>query len=145
MNSNINILLVEDNMDHVELTLGALEEANVVNKIMVMKNGTEALKYIKMEGKYADSENYPRPGLILLDIKLPDMTGKDILRVIKTDMRLKKVPVVMLTSSARMEDINESYELGANSYIDKPVSFGDFFETVKKIPLYWALTNRLPS
>ena len=140
----VDILLVEDNEDHIELTMEALKAAHVVNKVIVIRNGREALKYVDQVSSYGDEQKYPLPGLILLDIKLPDMTGIDLLRHMKGMDGLKKTPVVMLTSSTRTEDVDECYRLGANSYIEKPISFGDFIETVKKIPLYWALINKLP-
>ena len=143
--TNITILLVEDNPDHSELITDSLEEENVVNKVLSMDNGTEALKYIRGEGKYQDCDKYPKPGLILLDIKLPDMSGKDILKVIKSNENWSTIPTIMLTSSSRDLDINECYKFGANSYVEKPMSFSDFSEKVKKIPLYWALTNKLPT
>jgi CheY-like chemotaxis protein len=140
----VDILLVEDNEDHIELTMEALKAANVVNNLIVIRNGREALKYVDRVSSYGDEQKYPLPGLILLDIKLPDMTGIDLLRHMKGVDGLKMTPVVMLTSSIRMENVDECYRLGANSYIEKPISFGDFIETVKKIPLYWALINKLP-
>jgi two-component system response regulator len=138
------IMLVEDNDDHIELTLGALKEANLGNKFVVRKDGDEALKYLNGKGKYSDRHHNPLPMLILLDLKLPGMSGKDVLKSIKEDSILRKIPVVMLTSSTMEQDIEECYRLGANSYISKPLSFGDFTEKVKSIPLYWLLVNSLP-
>ncbi len=142
--SGVDILLIEDNEDHIELTMEALKTVNIINKVIIIRNGKEALKYVDRGDSYRDKQKYPLPGLILLDIKLPDMTGIDILRHLKRKEGLKKIPVVMLTSSTRTEDVDECYRLGVNSYIDKPVSFLSFIETVKKIPLYWLLINRLP-
>ena len=138
------VMLVEDNEDHIELTLSALEEANIKNKIVVMKDGSQALSYLRGEGEYSSNNGGYLPTLILLDIKMPGIDGKTVLREIKKDERLKSIPVVMLTSSSVEKDMKECYELGANSYIVKPVSFGEFVEKVKNIPLYWLLVNDNP-
>ena len=142
-NKNI-IMLVEDNKDHLELTVSALKEANIKNNIVALKDGREAIAYLKGEGEYSNRKAHPLPMLILLDLKMPRVGGKEVLKVIKGDERLRTIPVVMLTSSAMGKDIEECYDLGANSYIIKPVSFGDFVEKVKSIPLYWLLINSLP-
>jgi len=142
-NKNI-IMLVEDNKDHLELTVSALKEANIKNNIVALKDGREAIAYLKGEGEYSNRKAHPLPMLILLDLKMPHVGGKEVLKVIKGDERLRTIPVVMLTSSAMGKDIEECYDLGANSYIVKPVSFGDFVEKVKSIPLYWLLINSLP-
>lgn len=142
-NKNI-IMLVEDNKDHLELTVSALKEANIKNNIVALKDGREAIAYLKGEGEYSNRKAHPLPMLILLDLKMPRVGGKEVLKVIKGDERLRTIPVVMLTSSAMGKDIEECYDLGANSYIVKPVSFGDFVEKVKSIPLYWLLINSLP-
>ncbi len=142
-NKNI-IMLVEDNEDHLELTISALKEANIKNNIVALKDGREAIAYLKGEGEYSNRKAHPLPMLILLDLKMPRVGGKEVLREIKSDDTLKTIPVVMLTSSAMESDIEECYELGANSYITKPISFGDFVEKVKSIPLYWLLVNSLP-
>ena len=138
------IMLVEDNEDHLELTISALKEANMKNNIVALKDGREAIAYLKGEGEYSNRKAHPLPMLILLDLKMPRVGGKEVLKVIKGDERLRTIPVVMLTSSAMGKDIEECYDLGANSYIIKPVSFGDFVEKVKSIPLYWLLINSLP-
>ncbi|MCK4265760.1 MAG: response regulator [Thermoplasmata archaeon] len=138
------IMLVEDNEDHLELTISALKEANMKNNIVALKDGREAIAYLKGEGEYSNRKAHPLPMLILLDLKMPRVGGKEVLKVIKGDERLRTIPVVMLTSSAMEKDIEDCYDLGANSYIVKPVSFGDFVEKVKSIPLYWLLINSLP-
>lgn len=142
MNPNpVNILLVEDNADHVELITRALQTNNVLNEVHVVSNGEEALDYLHQRGAYADA---PRPGLILLDIKLPRIDGIEVLRRIKTDATLKTIPVVMLTTSADEKEMMESYQYGANSYIVKPVDFQQFMAVVKDLKLYWLVTNGLP-
>ncbi len=141
---NSIIMLVEDNEAHAELTVNALEQAHNVNNIITMRNGSEALDYLKGRGQWENQANRPMPTLILLDLKMPVMDGKQTLAEIKGDADLKRIPVIMLTSSMLDSDIKECYSMGANSYIVKPVSFGSFVETVKSIPLYWLIVNKLP-
>jgi len=143
INGNVNILLVEDNPDDVELTIHALKKNNIVNLVEIVRDGQEALDYLFYTGKYSNS-SHPLPGLILLDLKLPKVDGIDVLRRIKVDRRRKLIPVVVLTSSKEERDVVESYDLGVNSYIKKPVDFNQFVETVKHIGLYWLLINEHP-
>lgn len=138
------LMVVEDNEAHAELTIGALESQNIANKIITARDGQEALDYLRGEGKWAGDESRPMPDLILLDLKMPNMNGKDVLREIKNDEALNSIPVIMLTSSGLESDIEECYALGANSYVMKPVSFSKFMETVKSIPVYWLMVNKLP-
>ncbi len=138
---SVDILLVEDNLDHVELILKALQDNNVLNEVRVVTNGEEALDFLYRRGEYADA---PRPGLILLDIKLPKVDGIEVLRRIKADPKLKSIPVVMLTTSAGEEEMVESYNCGANSYIVKPVDFEQFAKVIKELKLYWLVINSLP-
>ncbi len=140
----LNILLVEDNPDDVELALHALKKNNIVNHVEVVRDGQEALDYLFYRGKYSNS-NHHLPGLILLDLKLPKVDGIEILKDIKIDRRRKLIPVVVLTSSKEERDVIESYNLGVNSYIRKPVDFDQFVETVKHIGFYWLLINEPPS
>lgn len=136
----IEILLVEDNQDDIELTKEALDVGRVVNRLTVMRDGQEAIQYLFING-------HPRndmPGLILLDLRLPRVDGLDVLRRIKEEPVLRRVPVVVLTTSKRDEDIVRSYDLGVNSYIQKPVLFEKFVETVKNLEVYWLLTNTPP-
>lgn len=137
----IDVLLVEDNPDDVEITKRAFEKGNILNRLHIVRDGQEALDFLFRDGKYGDT---PQPGLILLDINLPKVNGVDVLRKIKSDPELKRIPVVMLTVSKRDEDILNSYNLGVNSYIVKPVEFDKFVETVKSIEVYWLLTNVRP-
>jgi two-component system response regulator len=141
---HVTILLVEDNPDDVELTLHAIKKNNIANPVEVLRDGQEALDYIFYKGKYSNS-THSLPGLILLDLKLPKVDGIEILRNIKTDRRLKLIPVVVLTSSKEEKDVIESYDLGVNSYIRKPVDFDQFVETVKHIGFYWLLLNEPPA
>ncbi|MDO8784757.1 MAG: response regulator [Syntrophales bacterium] len=140
----VNILLVEDNEDHAELTLSALRNNNVINEIHVVRDGEEALDFVYHRGKYTDVEKFPLPGLILLDISLPKLSGLEVLETFKKDPELKVIPVIMLTTSSREEEILRSYANGANSYVTKPVDFDEFVRKIKDIKLYWTLTNSLP-
>ena len=126
------ILIVEDNPNHAELIKESIAEANVLNKVVWIDDGDKAIEYIKGKGKYDDWIQYPRPGLILLDLKLPGKNGKEILTEIKSNETTSTIPVVMLTSSDQDRDIDECYRLGANSYITKPIAFGDFLDKIKK-------------
>ena len=137
----VDILLIEDNPDHVELILKALRDNNVLNEVHVVASGEEAIDFLYQRGACA---NAARPGLVLLDIKLPGMDGIEFLRRIKADPELKCIPVVMLTTSAGEEEIVESYNCGANSYIVKPVDFEQFVKVIKELKLYWAVVNSLP-
>jgi CheY-like chemotaxis protein len=144
MNNEIEILLVEDNPDDLEMTRRALQKANLANRIQVARDGTEALDFIFCEGAHAGRkiENVPR--LILLDLKLPKVDGFEVLRRLKNDERTKSIPVVALTSSREQRDLIETYHLGVNSYIVKPVDFEQFAQAVQKLGVYWLLLNQLP-
>ena len=139
---SIDILLVEDNPDHAELTRRALEDGNVQNQVHWVKDGQAALDYLFQTGAYT---GVSRPGLILLDIKLPKVNGVEVLAKIKHDDTLRIIPVIMLTTSDRDEEALKCYNAGANSFITKPVKFGEFSEKVKALKLYWLLTNRGPA
>jgi len=137
------ILLVEDNPMDVELTLEALEENNLANRVVVANDGVEALEYLRCEGKYAH-RNPENPAVVLLDIKMPRMDGKELLKIIRSDKLLKNLPVVMLTSSREEPDLTSCYELGVNAYVVKPVDFKDFINAVKPLGVFWALINEIP-
>lgn len=137
----VNILLVEDNPDDIKITERALERGKVLNKLYVVRDGQEALDFLYHKGDYSDPQKAPRPGLILLDINLPKLNGIDVLKKVKSDEKLRRIPIIMLTVSKRDEDVVRSYDLGVNSYIVKPVEFDKFVETIKNIELYWILTN----
>ena len=145
MNENtVEILLVEDNPNDVELTLHALDRNNVTNHIHVVRDGAEALEFVFCTGAYADRSIENSPKVILLDLKLPKVGGLEVLRRIKADPRTRTIPVVVLSSSREEPDVVESYELGINSYIVKPVDFGQFTEAVRQLGLYWLLLNERP-
>jgi len=140
----VDILLVEDNPDHAELTIKALNQNNVLNEVYVVNDGQEALDFMYHQGKYADEKDFPRPGLILLDIKLPKVDGIEVLKQLKDDPQFKSIPVIMLTTSDRDEEIAKSYAGGANSYVVKPMDFEEFMKKVRELKLYWTITNSLP-
>lgn len=141
---NSRILLVEDNPDHQELTLMTLAENNVLNEVVTASDGLEAVEYLFGTGKYDGRDARDVPALILLDLKLPKMGGIEVLRRVRGDERTRYVPVVILTSSSEEEDIVESLENGANSYVRKPVDFGRFVEQVHRLQVYWLLVHEPP-
>ena len=136
------ILLAEDNPKDVELTLEAMAENNLANQVVVVKDGVEALEYLRCEGKYK-LRKAGNPCVILLDIKMPRMDGIEVLRRIRSDAVLKRIPVVILTSSREEKDIINTYDLGVNAYVVKPVSFQQFIQAVKQIGSFWAVINEL--
>ena len=142
---SIEILLVEDNPNDEELTLYALKKNNITNHIQVVRDGAEALEYLFCTGTYTHRQINDPPKVVLLDLKLPKVDGLEVLEKIKTDERTRTIPVVMLTSSQEERDIVESYQLGVNSYIVKPVDFEQFIEAVRQLGLYWMLLNKTPS
>ena len=144
MNPEIkNILLAEDDPRDVELTLAALEEHHLANKVMVVRDGAEALDYLYRRGefKHRDEAN---PILVLLDLKMPKVNGLEVLKIIKTDAELKTIPIVVLTSSRETPDLTECYRHGVNAYVVKPVDFGDFMKAVKQLGVFWAVINEPP-
>ncbi len=144
-NRPVEILLVEDNPNDVELTLHALKENNLSNHIEVVRDGAEALDFIFCQGVYSQRSIDQPPKVILLDLKLPKVDGLEVLRRIKAESHCRMIPVVVLTSSREERDIVESYKLGVNSYIVKPVDFEQFTEAVRGLGLYWLLLNQPPS
>lgn len=140
----VEILLVEDNPSDLKLALRALQKFHVANHIEVVRDGEQALEYIFGTGAYAGRNIEDAPRVILLDLKLPKIDGLEVLQRIKADKRTHNIPVVMLTSSKEQRDIVESYELGVNSYITKPVDFEQFAEAVRQIGFYWMILNQLP-
>jgi len=141
----VEILLVEDNPSDVELTLHAFAKHNLTNQIHVVRDGAEALDFLFCTGPYASRDANARPKVILLDLKLPKVDGLEVLRRVKADNRTRSIPVVVLTSSGEERDLVESYALGVNSYIRKPVDFEQFTEAVRLVGLYWLLLNQPPT
>ena len=137
------ILLVEDNPDDEALTLRALKKNHVLNEVVVVRNGLEALDYLFATGAYADRDRRVIPQLILLDLKLPKIDGLEVLRRIRADDRTRLLPVVILTSSDEERDVIAGYKLGANSYVRKPVEFTQFAEAVRQLQLYWLVLNEV--
>jgi two-component system response regulator len=140
----VEILLVEDSSDDIELTLHALQDNNLANRIHVVRDGKEALDFLFCEGAYAERHLEDTPKLVMLDLKMPRVDGLEVLRRVKSDPRTRTIPVVVLTSSEEERDIVESYRLGVNSYVTKPVDFDRFTEAVRQLGLYWMLFNRRP-
>lgn len=135
------ILYAEDNENDIELTLAAFQESQIANRIDVVKNGQEALDYLNYQGNYV-SRPRENPVVILLDLKMPKIDGLDVLKIIKADPNLKALPVVMLTSSALETDLIESYHLGVNGYVVKPINFVEFVGAIKKLSAFWVLLNK---
>lgn len=144
MNHEIEILLIEDNMNDAELTIRALKKNNLTNKLVHLKDGAEAIDFIFAEGNYSGRKVENIPKVILLDLKMPKVSGIEVLKKIKADERTKKIPVVILTSSKEDPDIQECYRLGVNSYVVKPVQFEEFVKSVSELGLYWMILNQAP-
>ena len=143
-NNEVEILLVEDNPTDAELCIRALKKNNLANKLVWVKDGEDALDFIFSKGNGADGDKVNTPKVILLDLKLPKVDGKEVLRRVKAEERTKKIPVVVLTSSKEDRDIAESYNLGVNSYISKPVAWDEFTKIVSELGFYWLLLNKRP-
>ena len=142
--SSKKILLVEDNTDDVLLTLRALQRANILNEVVVARDGAEALDYLTSQGQYAGRDSKDVPVVVLLDLKMPRMGGLEFLEKIRNVNELKFLPVVILTSSGEDRDVCESYNLGANSYIQKPVDFDQFVQAIRTLGWYWLVLNVSP-
>jgi two-component system, response regulator len=141
---DVDILLVEDNPNDVELTLRALRKVNVTERVFVVKDGAEALEFLFASGSYSQRKVESRPKVVLLDLKLPKVDGIEVLRRVKADARTKAIPIVMLTSSQEERDVVESYMIGVNSYIVKPVDFSQFVHAVSELGMYWSALNKVP-
>ena len=137
------ILLAEDNERDVELTMAALEDHNLANEVVVVRDGAEALDYLFQRGKYAGQAS-GLPVVVLLDLKMPKVDGLEVLRQMRQDASLKRVPVVMITSSREEQDLIRSYESGVNAYVVKPVDFNKFVESIKQVGFFWAIINEPP-
>jgi two-component system response regulator len=144
MNSKKIILLVEDNPDDEELTLRALDRNHIANEVVVAHDGEEALDFVFGRGAWAGRDPADLPALILLDLNLPKLDGLGVLRQIRADERTRRAPVVILTSSREQQDLLRGYDLGANSYVRKPVEFDEFVEAVRQLGVYWLVLNELP-
>jgi two-component system response regulator len=138
------ILLVEDNPDDEELTLRVLRNAGLANEIFAVRDGAEALEYLFCEGQYASRDPSAPPAVVLLDLRLPKMSGLEVLRALRANPSTRLQPVVILTSSDMERDASQAYELGANSFVTKPVDIQDFTNAIKRVGLYWMLINRGP-
>jgi CheY-like chemotaxis protein len=136
-----DILLVEDNPDDVELTRLAFDEANVSNRMVVVSDGAEALDYLFARGKHATRNPAELPSIVLLDLNLPKLDGREVLQAIRAEPRTRELPVIVLTTSAEPFDVEASYALGVNSYIQKPVDFEQFVSAVKQVGMYWLVLN----
>ena len=141
----IRILLVEDNDAHVKLILRAFKEDRLANPVHVVSDGEQALDYLFRRGDYQDPAKSPRPDMILLDLKLPKIDGLEILKTVKEDVKLKDIPVVVLTSSTDQRDVHEAYRHYVNSYIAKPVDFDKFRQVVQELDYYWTIFNTKPA
>ena len=144
MNRTHVILLVEDNSDDVEITLRAFRKCNVLSEVVVVRDGVEALDYMFAGGTYAGQTTKLQPDVILLDLKLPKVSGLEVLRRLREEERTRRVPVVVLTSSNEEKDIQSSYDLGANSFVRKPVDFTQFMEVARQLGQYWLVINESP-
>ncbi|MDX1519292.1 MAG: response regulator [Gammaproteobacteria bacterium] len=142
-NQLMPLLLAEDDDLDAELTISAFENRNLANRIVRVKDGVEAMEYLKYEGKYADREKI-NPALILMDLKMPRMTGIEVIKAIKSDPKLGLIPVVALTSSREAPDVRQCYELGVNAYVVKPVDFDEFVDAVGELGIFWAVFNEPP-
>jgi two-component system, response regulator len=140
----LDILLVEDNPTDAELTMRALKRKNLANKLVWVKNGEEALNFVHAQGQYQDRDPEDLPHLILLDLRMPKVDGLEVLKELKASEHTKRIPVVVLTSSQQDRDVVESYKLGVNSYVSKPVEFDEFIDAVSTLGLYWMLINKHP-
>jgi len=137
------ILLAEDNPKDVELSMSALEEHNLANEVVVVRNGAEALDYLYRRGSFA-SRPEGNPAVVLLDLKMPKVDGMEVLRQMKSDEQMKVVPIVVLTSSREEQDLVKSYKLGVNAYVVKPINFQQLIDAVKQLGLFWAVLNEAP-
>lgn len=135
------ILLVEDNQDDIDLTLRGLEQGHISNEVIIARDGVEALDYLLCRGEWEDRAIEDHPAVVLLDIQLPRVNGLEVLEQIRADERIHRIPVVMLTSSNEERDLLESYDLGANSFVRKPVDFDQFAKAVRQLGLYWLVVN----
>lgn len=140
----LTVLLVEDNPRDVRLTERAFEQANVPHELRVVRDGDEALAYLHREGDYAAADSSPRPDMILLDLNMPRMGGHELMRHVRQDVRFRQVPIIVLTTSGRPDDVRQAYDSGANAYLLKPVEFSRFTEVIGHLASFWLETVELP-
>jgi two-component system, response regulator len=145
MDTHIEILLVEDSASDAEMTIRALKKNNLANRLLHLKDGQQALDFLFATGEYSDRLASQKPKVILLDLKMPKVSGMEVLQQIKADERTKKIPVVILTSSKEDPDIQTCYDLGVNSYVVKPVEFDAFYKAISNLGLYWMIVNQPPA
>jgi two-component system, response regulator len=141
----VEILLVEDNRQDAEMAMRALTKGNFLNKVCWVQDGVEALEFLRCTGIYESRDPSQMPKLMLLDLKMPRLDGLDVLREVKANERTRAIPVVVMTSSNQERDVTESYRLGVNGYVAKPMQFTEFVEAVARIGMYWLLVNRVPA
>ncbi len=140
----VRVLLVEDDLEDIEITRRAFKEGRIANPLDVVRDGEEAMEFLRHTGRHADASKAPRPGLILLDLKMPRLDGREVLKLIKRDPELRRIPVVVLTTSSEEADVLECYDNGANTYITKPVEFDNFLQAVITLGQYWLLIAEIP-
>jgi len=145
LKNNVPILLVEDDQDDIELVKRAFRKGRILNELYVVRDGQQALEFLYHTGRYTNQDNAPRPGIILLDLNMPGVTGQEVLEKIKTDTKLRRIPVIILTTSSSHKEIRESYEHGANTFIIKPVEFNKFLEAVITLGKYWLNIAEVPN
>jgi CheY-like chemotaxis protein len=141
---DVEILLVEDNHNDAEMTMRALKKSNFLNKLLWVEDGVEALDFIRCAGKYEGRDPRELPKLVLLDLKMPRLDGLDVLRALKSSDDTRRIPIVVMTSSNQERDLAESYRLGVNGYVSKPIQFPDLVDAVARIGMYWLLVNQVP-
>lgn len=141
---NVEILLVEDSLEDATLVIRSLKKNNISNSLVHLSDGAEALEFVFATGKYADRRVEDKPKLVLLDLKMPKINGLQVLEAIKSDERTRSIPVVIMTSSREEKDLSESYKLGVNGYVVKPVSFDNFTRAVADLGMYWIMVNQTP-
>ncbi len=144
MTEAVEILLVEDNPSDIKLAMHAFQKSNIANHVKVLRDGAEALEYVFCTDRYSSRKGHGQPKVILLDLKLPLVDGLEVLRRIKSDPETKAIPIVVMTSSSEDRDVVESYQLGVNGYVQKPVDFDQFTNAVRHLGLFWLLVNRVP-
>ncbi len=141
----VNVLLVEDDREDIEITTRAFKKGKIANPLYVVRDGEEAMEFLQHKGRYTDAAKAPRPGLILLDLNLPRLDGREVLKLLKTDPNLRRIPVVVLTTSSEEADVLGCYDQGANTYITKPVEFQGFLQAVITIGQYWLCVAEIPN